>query len=100
MTSDPPTTGDLHKLMRGVQAWAASAAVMTFAGGMLWALHTVAIAQAERITTVETKVEQLGEMSKKLDQVAEDVSAIREAQAVERERRLGLLQSVPGGESE
>ena len=100
MTPDP-TPADVYKILRGVWAVAATAAgAMVCVGGVLWTLHTVALAQAERITKVETKVEQFDRFAGKLDRVAEDVSAIREAQAVERGRRLGLLQSLPGVEGE
>lgn len=91
------TTGDVLGLMRGARAWAALAVPLA---GAMWMMHEGVQAQAVQLGNLETRMAQIEAMMSKLDKIADDVSAIRVAQAAEKGWRRGLLQSLPGAEGE
>ena len=92
----PPTD-----MLRGVRAWAALILpVAAAAASGIWFMHQNAHAQDVKIENLQTRMTQFEALAAKIDKIADDVSAIREAQAAERGWRRGLMQSLPGAEGE
>ena len=94
--SNPPSPVDIFRALRGVQAWAALAVpAMGLVAGALWFTHQGVQAQAVQLGAFEVRLTQIETAGPKIDKIAEDVTAIREALGVERGWRQGLLQSRP-----
>lgn len=68
--------------------------------GGLWALHQDSKAYAAQVANHGARISNIERSMARIDEMADDVSAIREALADERGWRRGLLQSLPGVESE
>lgn len=101
MTSDPPTTVDIFRLLRGLRAW--SALVVPIVGGIatvLWFMHQSVQAQAVQIAESQIRLTHIEASLSKIAKMADDVAAIRVGLADERGWRRGLLQSLPGAEGE
>ncbi|MEE8361768.1 MAG: hypothetical protein V3R71_06400 [Gemmatimonadales bacterium] len=84
-----------------VKGW--TALVVPMAGSVaagIWFFHQSVHAQAVKIENLQTRMTQIEALAAKIDKIADDVSAIREAVAAERGWRQGLMQSLPGAEGE